>query len=114
MIILECDEHQHRDRTCECEQTRMVNIAQVFGGTPVCFIRFNPDEYSPYDDSQDITPINKRYELVGDLIEEIMKNKAKIPAALASVIYLYYDGWSSIVEEEWKVLLQFESRISYV
>jgi len=42
IVILECDEYQHRDRQCLCEQTRMVNIGQSFGGIPVYFIRWNP------------------------------------------------------------------------
>ena len=47
VLILEIDENQHRDRACECEQTRMVNIGQAFGGTPVYFVRWNPDTYVP-------------------------------------------------------------------
>ena len=34
IIILECDEDQHRYRICECEQTRMVNISQSFNHRP--------------------------------------------------------------------------------
>ena len=47
IVILECDEHQHRERNCLCEQTRMINIGQSFGGVPVYFIRWNPDNYIP-------------------------------------------------------------------
>ena len=35
IIVVECDEDQHRGRACVCEQTRMVNIGQSFGGVPV-------------------------------------------------------------------------------
>ena len=47
IILLEVDEHQHKNRPCECEQTRMINISQSFGGMPTFWIRFNPDEYKP-------------------------------------------------------------------
>lgn len=39
IVILECDENQHQERSCACEQTRMVNIGQSYGGVPVYFIR---------------------------------------------------------------------------
>lgn len=45
IVILECDENQHKERNCVCEQTRMINISQSFGGLPVYFIRWNPDKY---------------------------------------------------------------------
>jgi hypothetical protein len=30
----------------------MVNIGQTFGGIPVYFIRWNPDDYSPENDKK--------------------------------------------------------------
>jgi hypothetical protein len=45
IIIVECDEHQHTNYTQECEKIRMINICQSFGGLPVYFIRWNPDNY---------------------------------------------------------------------
>ena len=45
VLIIECDENQHKERACECEQTRMVNIGQSFGGLSVYFIRWNPDNF---------------------------------------------------------------------
>lgn len=108
IVILECDEHQHRDRACECEQTRMVNIGQSFGGLPVYFIRWNPDDYSPESDRKNPELLKKRYKLCGDLIADIQKGTTTLPHALVSVLYMYYDGWSSIAEEEWKTLSTYE------
>ena len=45
ICILEVDENQHNTYQCECEQSRMINITQDFGGIPVVWIRFNPDRY---------------------------------------------------------------------
>ena len=100
IVVLECDEYQHRERACECEQTRMINIGQAFGGVPVYFIRWNPD---PYKCSTGIPElVSKRHKLCGDLITDIRDGKIELPLALVSAIYLYYDGWYSIAEETWE------------
>lgn len=109
IVILECDENQHKDRACLCEQTRMVNIGQSFGGIPVYFIRFNPDHYIPNDKSLTPDIITKRYKLCGDLINDIKNDKIKLPVnALVSSIYLYFDGWSNLGNESWNVLTSME------
>lgn len=108
IIIFECDEHQHRDRTCECEQSRMVEICQNYGGTPVYFIRWNPDRYYPGNNDIQL-PVHKRRETAADLIESIMNGNYELPSdALLSAIYLYYDGWTSIYDEVWRPILLFE------
>jgi hypothetical protein len=110
ILIIECDEHQHRDRPCDCEQTRMVNIAQSYGGIPVYFIRFNPDIYEPEDENKDPELIYKRHKMLGDLIRDIANKKHKhLPKSLCSVIYLYFDGWSSIAREKWQTLIDYEN-----
>jgi hypothetical protein len=103
VLILECDEHQHRQRACACEQARMVNIGQTFGGLPVYFIRWNPDDYSPAGRKKP-EDVKKRYKLVGDLIADLRDNKMNLPKALVSALYMYYDDWSSLAEEEWRVI----------
>jgi EsV-1-7 cysteine-rich motif len=104
VIIIECDEYQHKDRPCECEQTRMVNIGQSFGGTPVYFIRFNPDDYqSPYQIEPNASLI-QRYQLCGDLIQSILQRSISLPNALVSSIYLYFDKWNGIQNEEWHII----------
>ena len=106
VIILECDEHQHRDRQCSCEQTRMLNISQMYGGIPVYFIRWNPDNYTSLD-AKLPDPIAKRHKLLADFLSDIRDNVVNLPVALLSVIYLYYDGWSSLAESEWMVITQY-------
>lgn len=109
ILVLECDEHQHQERACTCEQTRMVNIGQSFGGTPVYFIRWNPDDYSPANSRKKPEDIKKRYKLVGDFIADIKANRATLPDALVSALYMYYDDWSSLAEEEWKVITPYST-----
>jgi len=117
ILVLECDEHQHIERACVCEQTRMINIGQSFGGIPVYFIRWNPDDYSPFNSRKKPEDIKKRHTLVGDLIADIKENKFTLPVALVSALYMYYDDWYSLSEEKWEVLMPYDdiaSRISYV
>jgi hypothetical protein len=104
IVILECDEHQHKSRSCVCEQTRMVNIAQSLGGIPVHFIRWNPDDYDTVSDRKMPEQIQKRYKLVRDYIRDIKSGRIHIPKALVSVIYMYYDDFDGIKNEETKVL----------
>jgi hypothetical protein len=106
IIIFECDEDQHRTRACECEQTRMVNIGQSFGGMPVYFIRWNPDNYKPLGHKK-MEDIKKRYKLVADLITDITANRIVLPNAFVSAIYLYYDDWSSLAEEKWQIITPY-------
>ena len=86
----------------------MVNIGQTFGGTPVYFIRWNPDDYSPENDKKIPEELTKRYKLARDLIRDIKKNKHHLPTALVSAFYLYFDGWTSLQETEWQILTKIE------
>jgi hypothetical protein len=43
IVIIECDENQHRDTSCENKRT--MELFQDFGNRPIIFIRFNPDKY---------------------------------------------------------------------
>ena len=103
IVVLECDEHQHRERQCECEQTRMVNISQSYGGMPVYFIRWNPDAYVPVDGKAP-EPVSKRYSTLAKVLRDVLDNRTPPPLALLAVTYMYYDGWSGI---EWNVITPF-------
>jgi hypothetical protein len=108
IIIFECDENKHDDRPCVCEQTRMVNIGQSFGGVPVYFIRWNPDDYAPENDKKTPEKLSNRYRLLGDLICDIKNEKHILPKALVSAIYIYYDGWNSLADSEWHILTRMD------
>ena len=109
ILILECDENQHKDRQCSCEQTRMVNIGQAYGGLPVYFIRWNPDDYLPREEKKLVDTLQRRYKLLSDMIKSILNNKTVLPNALVSAIYMYYDGWSSLENEKWTIITPFET-----
>ena len=108
IVILECDEHQHRDRQCLCEQTRMVNISQAYGGMPVYFVRWNPDSYAALD-GQAPEAVGKRHKLVADFLRDIRAGIVSLPDGLLSVVYLYYDGWNGLSDAEWTVLTAYST-----
>lgn len=90
-IIVEIDEHQHKSYTAECENVRMIMIHQAFGGTPVVFIRYNPDSYIDHQCAQQDPPRNIRLKALYSLIHSLMNNKEwHIPL---SKYYLFYDGF---------------------
>lgn len=107
IVILECDEHQHKDRQCSCEQTRMVNISQGYGGLPVYFIRWNPDPYAPSVDTKKQETVEKRHKIVYKYIRDIQRNKVNLPKGLLSVFYMFHDGWNSLNDTEWEVITAF-------
>jgi len=45
VLIVECDEDQHKDYEKLCDNKRTMEIFQDFGNRPIVFIRFNPDKY---------------------------------------------------------------------
>ncbi|MFA9202339.1 MAG: hypothetical protein ACEQSC_02335, partial [Candidatus Nanopelagicaceae bacterium] len=61
IVIIECDENQHRDSSCDNKRT--MELFQDFGNRPIVFIRFNPDKY-----------INKE----GEKIESCFRNQNQL------------------------------------
>jgi len=107
-IVLEVDEHQHKDRPCECEQTRMVNISQSLG-MPTIFIRYNPDEYKIDGKTIDLHS-RQRYGLLRQSLEyfSTISIKKLKDIGFLSVIYLFYNGFDGNYTET-ETILQYES-----
>lgn len=93
ILLLECDEHQHKDRVADCERRRMLNLAQAFGGTPVLFVRWNPDTYKPAVGKQ--VSLNKRYDTLCAVLKQYLSSPCRI-RDLCSVIYLFFDGYAGV------------------
>ncbi len=110
ILILECDEHQHKDRLKSCETTRMINIGQSYGGIPVYFIRWNPDTYKPGNKIKKPESINKRHTILCDFIKAIQNGTYTLPSdSLVSAIYMYYDGWTNLDDAKWQSIHKFEN-----
>ena len=103
VIIVECDENQHKERACVCEQTRMVNIGQAFGGLPVYFIRWNPDEYACSSELQRVL-VRKRQEELGELVTHwttCALEDLPVTGGLVWCFFMYFDGWEGLHRETW-------------
>ena len=90
LVIVEVDENQHSNRPCECEQARMVNLAEV-RGMPVTFIRYNPDSYAPAAGQTAASDPQRHTQL----LKWLAWARATPPPErgdVVSVLYLYYDG----------------------
>jgi len=90
-LVLEVDEDQHEQRSCECEQVRMINISQSLG-SPTLFIRFNPDKYKIKDGGKMLSE-KKRLDKLVEILNyykdkgvEVFENNG-----FCLVCYMFYD-----------------------
>lgn len=96
VVIVEVDEDQHKRHEQICERTRMFNVTQTFGGIPILWIRYNPDEFKHRDGNKsNLTQIEKE----AHLLEWIRYALRRPPKKLLEVIYLNYDGCSDRMDE---------------
>lgn len=91
-VIVEVDENQHQGYAPECELNRMKQIFQDFGGTPVLFIRYNPDSYKNICGDKQVSNDNRVTKLVAYL--NTLKNHKEWLIPL-SVCYMFYDGYDN-------------------
>lgn len=87
-VIVEVDEHQHRERQEECECVRMVNLSQTIG-MPTVFIRYNPDPFKINGKTHN-EPLHKRRETLLSWVQHIKK---EIPISYLSFFRLYFDNY---------------------
>ena len=101
IIILEVDENQHQSYACECEQARMINLFQDFGGLPVVFVRFNPDGYTDNNGKRHQYTKSREIRLLHTLNSLMLYQ----PKDMLSVVYLYYnedDGVNKIFKIDYE------------
>ncbi|ORZ29951.1 hypothetical protein BCR44DRAFT_23414 [Catenaria anguillulae PL171] len=91
IIIVECDENQHFHISKDCETVREINISQSFGGTPVLFLRFNPDEFKRPKGTCEIGTSER----LRVLLQVIKHHLPEEPSHFLRRMYLYYDGFTN-------------------
>lgn len=100
-LVIECDEHQHRNSQCACEQTRMINVHESLG-MPTFWIRFNPDQW--IDDEKNKKKkhggledsnwnLTKRLDILWQWVNFATKYAPQEEWNL-HVVYLFFDGFS--------------------
>ena len=92
VVIVEVDEHQHRDRACLCEQTRMVNISQNYVPMPTIFIRYNPDKYKPLYAGEKQERETLRLEELHRSIQHFKSLDHSLLTGICFVNHLFFDG----------------------
>lgn len=108
-IIVEVDENRHKGNPKICEVTRMVQIYQDFGGVPVVFIRYNPDDYvNNLGERQKGTRENPtREKRLINLIKKLSRKDVDLDTLpYLSVYTLYYDGDDSV---DRRIILDYET-----
>ena len=101
---LECDEHQHQNRTAVCEHARMVNIGQSLGRF-MLWIRYNPDRYKPAHEKQQQVPKAERLAELVRHLRAVLTELPVHPSAYGAVLRLFFDGYDSTAPAiEWHEL----------
>ena len=87
IIIVECDENQHRDY--RCEERRISKISENLSGSPITVLRFNPHKYTPVSGELYVFP-RDRYSILLREFNSIV-NLEKDKDAFIEIVYLFYD-----------------------
>jgi hypothetical protein len=95
IVILEVDEDQHKGYQKECEIIRMKNITQGFGGLPVFWIRYNPDDFKKDNQLVQMDELTKAQHLLDWLRVSFKRQiiQTEGNTVKPEVVYLFYDGW---------------------
>lgn len=88
VVIVEVDEDQHKAYDPACENKRMMDVFNSFGGTRVVFIRWNPDKFE-VDGVERRVPEKMRH---AALVQELQRALATLPVHVLSIVRMYYDG----------------------
>jgi hypothetical protein len=87
-VIVEVDEHQHRNYADSCECARINDIVNGIGGRSVILIRYNPDAVRSNGRIQTILPATRIDLLVDTVRSEIM---AEYDTFCVKIIQVWYD-----------------------
>jgi hypothetical protein len=89
IVILEVDENQHKERPCDCEQTRMVNISQALGAPHTIWIRYNPDAFVGASRSYTQT---RRLAILKEWVVWCLSTTTPMEYTIG-VVHLFFDGF---------------------
>ena len=85
VVIVECDERQHRSHTPDAELVRMISISQTLLPRMVVFLRFNPDKFYLNRVRQQV-PIRTRYTQFGQSLLHFLQT----PPTQSICHYFFY------------------------
>ncbi len=116
LVVIEVDEHQHRDRTCprtcacpaggarscNCQQARMFDLGQA-AGMPQVWIRYNPDGFTTKLGQKGKVPPAQRRQALLRMVKSVASKDQWEDGAFTRVCYMYYDGGGND-EHQWEIL----------
>ena len=95
-VIVECDENQHKNTSCEDKRT--MELFKDLGNRPLVMIRFNSDKYGDVDSCFKFTragslSLNKKEwrKRINVLCKYIEDNLHTVPEKEVNVEYLFYN-----------------------
>ena len=113
VVIIECDEEQHKSYDTTCETQRINDIYTDLGDRSIVLIRFNPDSYIDSNKQKHSTCFNyhKRFgvpyivdqtkweDRLNTLKSRIEHHINNIPNDLVTIEHLFYDGYERMTNE---------------
>jgi hypothetical protein len=93
VVVIECDEHEHRSEAVLCEVTRMLDVAaqhRMTSDLPLHFVRFNPDGYTVDGRAQKPRMAERHKELLLAIEEPL-----STPLAIS---YICYSSTASVAD----------------
>ena len=93
IIIKECDEGGHAAQGYSCDEKRMADLVNVYGGLPMVYIRWNPDAYKVKGVTRRTTMKVRLQHALEELERELrrsVEDVSKLP--LIRVTRLFYDN----------------------
>ncbi|KAI3432559.1 hypothetical protein D9Q98_004108 [Chlorella vulgaris] len=88
VVIVEVDEDQHSTYDQSCERKRMLDIFSSFGGTPVTFLRYNPDIFQ----IGGATVRRTKQIRLQTLARRLQAALNTVPTNVLTIEYLFYNG----------------------
>lgn len=87
VLIVECDEDQHKNYNVICELKRIPEVLAACEGKPLIFIRWNPDDFSVQGVQQKVSE-NRRLTALRRAVQAAI---FAVPAQPLTVQYMFYD-----------------------
>ena len=91
LFLIEVDEYQHRDRSLQSEQSRMMHIIAALtckpsssSSLPLVWVRYNPNGFRVNGISHKVSRQNREMQLIHTL-------RTFVPTRPTTILYFYYD-----------------------
>jgi hypothetical protein len=107
-VVVEVDEHQHKSYT-ENKDERMISVRRALE-LPTTFVRFNPSNYRPGDDSREANDYEREEVLIAWVKKLLNQEVPRVSDP--QVIYLFFDGFVNGKENVCEIVENVESHPS--